>query len=403
VLEDFGQALRCLREAAGMSLAEISAKTLYSKAQMSNIEAGRRTATAECAEACDEAFGTAPLLSMLWQMDHGNGDNVKRRAFLSSVGAVGALGLSGTPAWAEVVRAGLLNASSQEEDWDALIQSYDRRLVTDPSAEYGQSLLAQILVVKQMITERGKSAERLRAVANLGQLYGLWLGNQGQVPAARGWYRTAMTLADQSGDPATRVYVRGRALSRGIYEGYTVRETVNGVQAALALSDRPTLGAMESYSALVHVHALTGNLRDGREAVTGMRSVVDGLSDTETQRIAGPIQRTAHFHTYLESRLGSRQDADAAFATAEPELRPIPVWHADSRIYYGRAQVTAGDVRGGIAYALEAIKGLGPEVHVLKVGVQDLLSVVPAQHRSDELDELRTYAATGPAPWDMVN
>jgi hypothetical protein len=57
----------------------------------------------------------------------------------------------------------------------------------------------------------------------------------------------------------------------------------------------------------------------------------------------------------------------------------------------------------GVSIALEAVRGLDAvQVQVLSVGVQDLLSVVPKQYRSDEVDELRSHSATGPGPWETV-
>ncbi len=170
----------------------------------------------------------------------------------------------------------------------------------------------------------------------------------------------------------------------------------------MSLSKRPSSGALEAYSALVHVHALTGNVADGRQAVDGMQANAEALPADPAYSVAGPIQRTASFRNYLECRVGTRQDADRAFAEAEPALRPIPVWLADARIYYSRALVTSGDVTDGITFALKSIKQLNHSVRVVSLGVSDLLSVVPSRHRSDDLDELKTYAASGTPPWEVL-
>ncbi|MBM0276387.1 helix-turn-helix domain-containing protein [Micromonospora tarensis] len=402
MVDTFGQVLRSIREAAGLSLSALATRTRYHKSEIGHVETGRRQASPDFAAACDRELGTSPLLSVLLELGDGQGDNVKRRAMLASIGAAATMGGLGLTVLADLVRDGLLDTADGSEDWNATIEAYNRRFVTEPSAEFGRSLLSQLMIARHQIADRGKTPERLRAVAELGQLYGLWLGNQGDVSAARNWYRTAAHLADRSEHIPTRVYVRGRALSRGIYEGYTVQETINGVDETLSLSTVPTLGALEAYSALVHVHALTENLTDGRRAVAGMRRVADGLSDSEMSKVAGPVQRTASFNSYLECRIGSMKEADRAFAEAEPVLRPVPVWLADARIYYGRAMVTHGDTAGGVAFALDAIKRLRHDVRVVGVGVSDLLSAVPAGHRSDELDELRTFAAAGSGPWENL-
>ena len=259
------------------------------------------------------------------------------------------------------------------------------------------------MVARQQNIDLGATSDRLRAVAQLGQLYGLWLGDRGDVTSARGWYRSAAMVADRSGDSLTRMFVRGRALSRGICEGYTVRETIEGVDAALTISRTPCLGALEAYSALVHVHGFTEDLRSGRAAVDNMQRVTDRLPDSETRKVAGPVERTATFRTYLECRVGSRQDADRAFAEADPVLRPVPMLHAEAKIYYGRALVKDGDVADGVGLALEAAKVFGQDERVVGVDVRDLLSVMPKGYHSDQLDELKIYAAVGPMPWETIS
>jgi hypothetical protein len=81
----------------------------------------------------------------------------------------------------------------------------------------------------------------------------------------------------------------------------------------------------------------------------------------------------------------------------------VPYWLTDSRVYYGRAMVADGDVRGGVTYVLDAVRGCGyDDVRVLGMGVRDVLSVVPPGHRGDDLDQLTTYVAVGPAPWEKT-
>jgi transcriptional regulator with XRE-family HTH domain len=402
MVETFGEVLRSLREAAGLSLSALAARASYHRSEIGHVETGRRRGTPELAAACDKALKSSPLLSVLLELDDEQGDSMKRRALITSIGVAAGVGGIGLAALADLVRDGLLDAADEPEDWDATVASYNRRLVTEPSPEFGRSLLSQLMMARHRIVDRGSSPERLKAVAELGQLYGLWLGNQGDISSARNWYSAAARIADRSSHTDTQVYVRGRALSRGIYEGYTVRETIDGVAEALSLTSRPTLGALEAYSALVHVHALTSNIGEGRKAVVGMRRVVEHLPSGSTAEVAGPIERTVSFNNYLECRNGSRRDAERAFAEAEPVLRPVPVWLADARLYYGRAMVTSGDVAGGITFALDSIKRLDHSVRVVSLGVSDLLSVVPIRYRSDDLDELKTYAASGSLPWESI-
>src|SRR5262249_40263621 len=63
--ESINAALRSVRQAAGLSLDGLAARTNFSKAYLSNVESGRRRATAEIADAYDTALGTGGLLARL--------------------------------------------------------------------------------------------------------------------------------------------------------------------------------------------------------------------------------------------------------------------------------------------------------------------------------------------------
>lgn len=400
-----GEEVRLLRLGAGLDAQEVANRINYSPAYLCNIEAGRRILTPEVAERLDRALGTTPLLATLCQLHgHTGEDDVNRRTFVGSVGLMaGTIGLSGSSALAEVVRSAMLEVTGETEDWDAVVRDYTRGLAMAPTQTYGNSLLAQMLVARQQIIDRGKSRPRLVALAHLSQLYGLWLGNQGEVTSARGWYRTAKTLATQTGDLETQVDIQGRIVSRSPYEGgATGPEIIAGAREVLSLGTRPSVGALEAWGALVQVHTLTGNLEAGMEAVKNMHQVANALPELPSDPI-GPQARTASFESYLQGRLGSFADAERAYERAQPLLCNSPVWDADAQMYRAIAHVRAGDVAGGIDLALEAAKGLdGVNVHVLRVGVQDVLRVVPRQHHSDECDELSTFSATGSAPWETL-
>jgi transcriptional regulator with XRE-family HTH domain len=403
VAPPFGDVLRSLRRTAGVSLAALSARTHYSKSMIGHVETGARAATGEFAAACDRALGTGPLLSIVLGTQE-RGDDVRRRALLAHIGtAAGLLAVAGPGALGDLVRQGLLDAAGHGQDWDAVLDHYGRRLVADPSADLGASLLAQLVAVRQGVAENSGDRDLLRAGAGLGQVYGLWLGNQGDISGAHNWYRTATTLADRSGDRMMQEFVRGRSASRGIMEDWTIRETLAVAEETLTRNRAPTVGALEAYGARLNVYALTGDLAEGRKAAAGMRAVVDGLPDSVLRTRPHPAERVAHFSGYLECRAGTRRDADAAFATVERALGGVPYWLVDAQVYYGRAMVADGDVRGGVTYVLDAVRGCGYDaVYVLGVGVRDVLSVVPAGHRSEELDELATYAAAGPVPWEKT-
>ena len=396
---NFGRALRRLREACGLTLGELARKTFTSKAGVGHIETGFRTARPEFAGACDEVLGTTPLLSTLLGIREED-DDVKRRALLTVFGtAVGIGAATGSGAFAEALRLGLLDAVGAPADWDAVVDGFQRRLFLEPSPQLGDALLGQILVGRQAFVDSA-DGDALRGTALLSLMYGLWLGDQGRVPEAHNWYRTSTILADRSGDLHARTYIRGRSATRGMYEGMAGDQVRAGIGEALALSRRPTLGALEAHAASVQLAALTGDASAGRVSVRAMWEIANKLPAVGDG--PGPAQRAASFQIYLEGRAGTLKLAKKAFEEASPILRSVPLWYAEAQVYYGRAMVRAGDVDTGISYALVAIRRVPFASRVVRMGVSDLLNAVPAGYGSEMLDALRQYAAAGPGPWEAI-
>lgn len=382
--ESFGHVLKSLREAAGLGLAGLAARTNYSKPMLGNIEAGRRRASLDLAVACDEVFGTAPLLTSAIGLSDGQEEGMRRRALLATIAStVGVAGLGGVTTLAEVIRHDLL-IEGGALDWDAVLTDCGHRLGVDQSERTGAYVAKQLLLARQHLS----TPDGIRGAALLMQLFGLWLGTQGETLTAHSWYRSAVALADRSGDPAARVYTRGRTASSGSYEGFTAAE-------ALSISRRPSQGAMEAHSALVHVHTLGKNLPAARASVNQMQHMADRLA------VEGAQRRTVLFRHYVESRLGARSDADRAWIEVEHTLKPTPVWYAESKIYRGLAQIRHGDIAAGLSTGLSAVKAI-PASQPLGVAVADLLAHVPNEHTSDDRDELATYAAAGIMPWDTI-
>lgn len=396
--DGFPAALRLLRHAAGFSTAALARRMFVAKATVGHVETGHQRPTADFAAAADRALGCAPLLTTLLGIEEEE-DDVRRRALLHVFGA--AVGVTATAAaapgaFAEVVRHGLLDAVDAPHDWDQVVDDFQRRLFVNPTPELGTALLGQIMVARQVVADT-RDAEAVRATALLSLMYGLWLGDNGQVPDALGWYRTSTTLADRSGDPHARTYIRARAATRGMYEGMAAAQVQAGVGEALALSSGPSLGALEAHAANVQLAALTGDVAEGRRSVATMWGIAEQLPAVDGP---GAAQRAASFQVYLEGRAGDLRAAERAYLEAEPFLRPVPLWDAEARVYVGRAMVRAGDVGGGIIFALGALRPLPFVSRVVRMGVSDLLAAVPSGYRSERHDALRQLAAPGPGPWE---
>lgn len=395
---DFGSALKELRTRAGMSLADLARATSYSKPLLGLVETGKREPTVALAEACDQALGAHPLLT--WLVTGTEGDPLRRRALIEHVGVLSAAGAAGVGI-AEVVRQGLL-AVAGAPDWGEIVTDYGRKFVRAPSKEFGARLLFDLILLRQRIRDEGDTSPDLfRAAAGLGTFYGLWLGNQGDLPSAHRWYRSAATLADHSGDCDLGSYIRARETSRGLYEGWTIKQTERGIARVLdVVGDRPTIAALEAYCAEAQVGALTGNARRGRDAVAQMRRIAERVPHEVTVwQDAPPIERAVFLDAFVESRVGSLAEAERACAEAFELLRSRLMWIAEVHQYQARALVADRSVTDGIRYALEAASRVGHEVRVISFAVRDVVDTVPAGWESDDLEALRKYASGEPGPW----
>jgi DNA-binding XRE family transcriptional regulator len=401
MLDSFGMALRVMRDAAGLTQEAVASRANISKPHYGRFETGARLPIPEVADAIDHALSGGGVLVELAALERG-GDDMRRRALLSTIGAAVAVStLDGPHALGDMIRHGLLNAAGADEDWDAVVGDATTRLVTDPSPMFGAALLTNLMMLRQQVAEK-PSTSAFRAAAGLGQVYGLWLGNQAELGGAHHWYRSAGTLADRSGDIDMQAYVRGRSASRGIYEGWTIKQTLDTAAAAEALTERPTIGALEAHAARVSVHALSGNAAAGRAAVASMGDITERLPDEALDQAVAPVERTVFLGAFLECRVGSLDDAERACEAAETTLAGLPTWLAETRVYRGRAMVAAGNVGEGLTYTLDTVQTLRHDVRVIGVAVRDVCSVVPAGHRSDEYTALRAYADPMPGPWETL-
>ncbi|HJT93771.1 MAG TPA: hypothetical protein VJ777_17870, partial [Mycobacterium sp.] len=273
-------------------------------------------------------------------------------------------------------------------------------LVTDPSPLLGSALLTNLMILKQQLAEK-PSKSLLRSSAALGQTYGLWLGNAGELGGANHWYRSCTQLAERSGDTSMLAYTLGRSASRGIYEDWTVQRTLDTAAAALDVTSRPTLGGLEAHAARVGVYALTKDAAAGRAALQDMAEVAEQLP-AGGQTGPGPRERLAFLAAFFECRAGSLDDATAACIEAEPILATSPTWWIETQVYWARAMVAAGDVRGGLAYALQAIGRCQHDVRVIRVAARDVCQAVPGGYRGDDLAALWQYADRSPGPWETL-
>lgn len=396
MVDSFGMVLRQLRQDKRWSTTQMAARLGWSQSFVSLIESDRRAVTWEFAAACDELFKTAPFLTTLCGCE-GEDHEMQRRALLTAFIATAGIGATASlAAMSERIRMEF----DVTEDWDTKINDYRRRLVLEPTAVFGDQLLASMIVARQMMSEK-RDPDAIRASAHLGLLYAVWMGFNNNLGTSQNYFKTAAAFAERSGDLDTHVYVLARTASSGPYQGFSRRETEENSQHALAIAgDRPSEGAIEAYAALVHLAALNGDLTGGRVAVRKMYEIAERLS--ETREGAGPMQRAASFNAYLEGKLGTMLDAEKAYSQAKMVLGHLPTWMADADLYYALAKVRHHHPREGVEHALTTMSALQYPHRVLRLGVDDVLRATPSGYRSDAAEALRRHGSVGPKPWELM-
>jgi hypothetical protein len=300
----------------------------------------------------------------------------------------------------ETIRLGLLDDLDIEEDWGALIWDFEQRYRFDHSPRFSASVLGAICTLKNQIQDRGTDHRRLAAIAVLVMLLGRYLSIMGHPTEARSHFRSSFAIAERSGDAAVAAYVRARVASLGPYVGYSAGETAAMAKQALALnSGAPTLAVLDSHAAFVHLHALTGNLGDGLRAVQGMYEVAERLDGSEA---VFAHLRATQFERYLLSKAGNETSAEQAYDRLRG-MAESPSESVENEMCRALSLVRHGAIKEGIDLALGAVEGPEGSNRIVALEVAEVVHAVPRDHRSDELESLHKFAATGQMPWNLLH
>ncbi|MFC9295018.1 hypothetical protein ACFTWH_17045 [Streptomyces sp. NPDC057011] len=118
------------------------------------------------------------------------------------------------------------------------------------------------------------------AAARLMQTYAeTFPGSEGA--AAVRWYRVAASASDESGDPAARLWVRGRAAIALGYEGAALDGADLLADQPLALCERPSLGLLNAIYGKAHTAALRGDRATALALADRGRRVSDAAGSYE--------------------------------------------------------------------------------------------------------------------------
>ncbi len=402
VIDNFGQALRALREATGMSIPAFAAKVRYSKGYIGNVETGERPPTPELAEACDRVLGAGGLLVELAAQGKVGGDDVKRRALLNGMALATGLGGANMGMLADAVRASLaaaLGTPVSLDDWLALCEDHGRRCMTEPPAEMQRALVGDLLLLRQQIVETDH--KQLRAVAaRLTALYAMTIASMGDTHGAMRWYRTAKGAADTSEDRNLMAWVRGREVLRSDYDGYGKPDQILAlVRDSAGLADAPSVGRMEIMVAAARAYARIGEHAQARAAYEESRRAYEATprlaTDAESMYYL-PEWRFRLRGAFVYAMAGDTGEVDRILAEVA-SARPAGLvrWGVQSDLNRALAAACAGDDDSAVALGVTTVERTPKSQHTqtMRQLVGALCAAVPDGTHRDAGMHLRQLVA----------
>jgi hypothetical protein len=337
-MDNLGAALRKAREAENVKLSTIADRSHYSKSHLSNVEVGRRAATASVVLAYARVLGD---------------DCMNRRGILTAAAA----SVVAPAAAGELIHAGFsaaLRCRGAEEDWANRVIGYGRDYMAVGAGPLQHRLAEDLVLMQQQL-----GTPRMWAAAS--RLLAVYGKTTGEPKEAIRWYRLAVEAADRSGDRPVRVWVRGRAAIALAYEGAALNTAESLADQAIELNDKPSIGRLNALMARAHVAAGREDLAGAIAADDAARRVFERVAspDGEISDFAVPAWRMATFRSMLWARLGDVERGEEAQADAD-QTRPKELTRFATHIelHRGLMMAKAGDQSGGLGYAQRAMDAL---------------------------------------------
>lgn len=271
---------------------------------------------------------------------------MRRRAVLSVLGTVSALGVTDLHLISESVRSGLLSALGLD-DWQEIADEAGRQFMTAPAAASRTQLAGDLILLRQAITESDSVTLRLTA-PRLMTLYGIATANTGDISGAARMYRGARLAADDTRDDRLRRWVRGREAFRRGYEGADPSEvltTAHGVDEA------------EAYLAAAQAYARLGQRSNALASVESAQRSYASADKSEGTIYAVQPWRYALSVAYVYALLGDVQRAEEQTRQVQPPANMVR-WRAQLNMQNAVLIAKAGDRAAAKEAADDVLKRL---------------------------------------------
>lgn len=347
-------------------------------------------------ESLDVFLGSnlGPLLALAGEDGE---DPMERRAFILQTAVFAGLSVGGTAPILEAVRHELSRSLTDErvtadvDEWRQIALDYGQTYLTTAPATLLQALIVDLHGVQLTIYRQPEETTRrklLQVSALLAAFTAQTVANLGDLVEARRWWRTARRTADESTDPYTIFWIRGREVVRAGYEHRPVRAILQLVNEAEArLHEAPPEVLPEFFSGKAQTLALAGQHDEAEQTLCQVRECFSKLPAHITHKDSlfdWGEEKLRFTESFVYSHGGNFTKAEQAQQTAlklyaDSDLR------SPAQIDLQRALclVRSGDLAHGARHAQETITNL-PMMHrirpVADLG-QKVLSAIPMHER----------------------
>jgi hypothetical protein len=234
--------------------------------------------------------------------------------------------------------------------------------------------------------------ELSRVGAMLAAIAAKTFSNIGDLHQGRRWWRTARRVADESGDLATILWVRGQEIVRALYD----QRDIDIIMTLIAQTEDHASNATatmlpEFVSGKAQALTVTGRLTDARTTLEQLERIQSQLPDEVATGRGGesilkwPVDRYLFTASYVHTRSGALRDAESV------QQQALSLYHPDSirrpvqiQLHRSICIVKSGDIRGGLAHAQKALTALPAAQLVRPIAdeAQAILDSVPIGQRN---------------------
>ncbi|WP_169806857.1 helix-turn-helix domain-containing protein [Actinomadura macra] len=434
----FQEKLRALMAERGISQGELSRRTHYDSGYISRIFNGIRQPSREMIHILDDALDAqgelvalappppvvkprvengprqgpaCPLAGTVnWSPASEEGDDVKRRAALQLITALGA-GTAIPPGALDGIFASLDHALGDDradiDRWEGAVWEYGHVYSHQNAGTLINDLVSDLVELGRVLERHHdhplERARLLRVSAGLSGLLAMEFNSLGDRRSARVAWGKATRAADRSGDPDLAAWVRAKEADGALWSGLPRSIAASLADEAVEVSrGRPSYALVRAHTVRADLAAERGDKATARAALQDLAAALEGVQDGMTADPSGHVGAVyLKWHeSYVYSLLRDPR-ADDALESGIALMSLATTGRAAARcleLIRGLRLVKAHEIENGLEHALTAVQPgnavTGTDPATQRHLTEQILRALPGQARTlPAARELHTLAA----------